>query len=491
MRRLFVCCDGTWNAPEDRRDGVPVPTNVLKLYNSVAPRDERDPRAPIPQLRYYHPGVGTGEGVLRRILDGITGTGLSENVRSAYKWLADHYQPGDEIYLVGFSRGAFTVRSLAGMIRCCGLPPEPSWPAVDEAFRVYRLPKGRARSEARRATFREAHPSDPNLKIHFLGVWDTVGALGIPHRLDWLFGWLAAGHRSNRFHDTALCDRVTHAVHALAADEMRSSFAPTLWTSDPLPHQTLKQVWFPGVHRDVGGGYKETALSDATLQWMMGEAAGVGAAFDAAMAAQLRPDCRGVLHDSLSGLMKFVGSQPRSLPCLDGAGTAPRYGQAVADAIRDRRAGPPISQAPYRPTLALLPGQSVEVRVYARDYWNETGVYLEAGRQYAFAVVDARQTWLDWTRQADANGYRGNLLQRLAGRLKRVPEANWFCLCGAVADALMPSVAGDPPPITQFAIGIGRTHACRQGGYLYLFANDVPGFYFNNRGSLLVRISCV
>ena len=112
MKRLFVCCDGTWNSPRDHQDGVPVPTNGLKFYNCVLPQDATDPRAPIVQLRYYHPGIGAGEGSLRSLWDGFTGTGLSQNIKTAYKWLSDHYDPGDQIFLLGFSRGAFTAQKL-------------------------------------------------------------------------------------------------------------------------------------------------------------------------------------------------------------------------------------------------------------------------------------------------------------------------------------------------------------------------------------------
>jgi len=113
MTRLFVCCDGTWNAPTDVQDGVPVPTNVVRFYNALADVDANGIR----QLRYYHPGVGTEEvSWLGRAWAGSTGAGLARNIKSAYYWLAENFRPGDEIYLLGFSRGAFTVRSLSGFL---------------------------------------------------------------------------------------------------------------------------------------------------------------------------------------------------------------------------------------------------------------------------------------------------------------------------------------------------------------------------------------
>jgi uncharacterized protein (DUF2235 family) len=117
MRNLVVCCDGTWNTPDQRHDGVPVPTNVVRLYNAVA---EQDGEGNL-QLSYYHTGVGTEGSWWQRIAGGSFGEGLGKNIQSAYKWLGVNYLPGDRIFLFGFSRGAYTVRSLGGMIASCGL----------------------------------------------------------------------------------------------------------------------------------------------------------------------------------------------------------------------------------------------------------------------------------------------------------------------------------------------------------------------------------
>src|SRR6266545_2814644 len=168
MRHLVVCCDGTWNTPDQMRGGVPAPTNVLRFYNAVEENES--------QLRYYHPGVGTGPGLLEHIEGGLLGKGLSDNIKSAYAWLAQTYEPGDAIYLLGFSRGAFTVRSLSGMIRRCGLPaalkdaePAEFWESIDDLFdTVYRA---------------KAPAAADTVPIEFLGVWDTVGSLGIPDSL--------------------------------------------------------------------------------------------------------------------------------------------------------------------------------------------------------------------------------------------------------------------------------------------------------------------
>lgn len=485
MKRLFVCCDGTWNSPRDIQDGVPVPTNVLKFYNCVLSQDTTDPRAPIAQLRYYHPGIGAGEGTLRRLWDGATGTGLSQNIKTAYKWLSDHYDPGDQIFLLGFSRGAFTVRSLSGMIYHCGLVSVPTWAEVEQAYDLYRLRPTRADTERKQATFRAEKKTDERRRIHFLGVWDTVGALGIPRKID----WLSIGSRRNRFHNTGLAPIVTHAFHAIAIDEMRSSFSPTLWTTCPPTVSELKQVWFTGVHADVGGGYKETELSDCTLKWMIEQAERCGAAMDDHMVGQIRGDCRGVLHDSLQGFFKFVGSQPRSMPDLDAPGMT-RFNETINGTVFDRRARPPIAQTPYRPSVLLAKGQSTTFTVYARDYWNWTGIFLEAGATYEFEV-DSTQIWKDAMIETNADGYRGNPIQWLFSWLKRFPGHPWFCLTGAVSDTGNPTVSGDPPPMTMLWIGTHATHTCHKEGYLYCFANDASGFYFNNRRAVTARITRV
>lgn len=119
MRRLIVCCDGTWNTPDQEHDGVPTPTNVVRFQNAFAEEGEKDGQK-VPQLRYYHPGVGTEGSWWEKALGGGVGVGLSKNIMSAYKWLSSEYQAGDDICLFGFSRGAYTVRSLSGMICSCG-----------------------------------------------------------------------------------------------------------------------------------------------------------------------------------------------------------------------------------------------------------------------------------------------------------------------------------------------------------------------------------
>ncbi|MES4908502.1 MULTISPECIES: DUF2235 domain-containing protein [unclassified Streptomyces] len=271
-KRLIVCCDGTWNTADQVEDRQLCPTNVTKLALAVADEDTAGNR----QCVYYHRGVGTSR--WDRLRGGAFGAGLSRNVLDAYRFLVDNYEPGDFLYFFGFSRGAFTARSAAGLVRNCGiLRPENSH-RIDEAWALYRNSADRPSGVAS-SLFRRAYSHDP--RIRFIGVWDTVGALGVPalgpRWLKPVVRWL--NHRYE-FHDTKLSTRVDGAFHALAIDEQRSAFEPTLWHQQPgADGQELKQVWFTGVHCDIGGGYPETPLSDITLLWMVDRAREYGLEF--------------------------------------------------------------------------------------------------------------------------------------------------------------------------------------------------------------------
>ncbi|MGW3729364.1 DUF2235 domain-containing protein [Streptomyces sp. NPDC000851] len=317
-KRLVVCCDGTWNFADQ-----PSKTNVTKVALSVRPGSA----AGKDQRVYYHRGVGTHR--WERLRGGAFGVGLSRNVIDAYRFLVETYEPDDELFLFGFSRGAFTARSLAGLVRNCGILRRDHADRVKEAWALYRdrieKPSGAASTLFRRSY---AHETE----IRFIGVWDTVGALGIPVPGP---GWLEpVVNRFNRrwaFHDTQLSSWVMGAFHALAIDEQRSAFRPTLWHQQAgaaAQGQELKQVWFAGSHCDVGGGHKETGLSDITLLWMVDQARRYGLEFDAeALSAagpsemkpdesidfRVRPDALGKLHPSRTALYRLAKPLHRPL----------------------------------------------------------------------------------------------------------------------------------------------------------------------------------
>jgi uncharacterized protein (DUF2235 family) len=278
-KRLVVCCDGTWNVPDERRTGVAAPTNVAKLALGVQIGEDAG------QCLHYEAGVGTTPD--ERVLGGAFGYGLSRNVRNCYRFLALNYEEGDELFLFGFSRGAYTARSLAGLIRNCGILKAKNVDQVDEAFDFYRDRTSATHPNTLASQlFRDMY-AHGDQDIDFIGVWDTVGALGIPVDLpgwDWLSQRVHGWETLWGFHDMQLSSHVKYAYHALAIDETREPYKPTMWTQDPAAAgQTLEQVWFSGVHTEVGGGSKDSGLSDIALLWMVEKATGCG--------LQFKPNC--------------------------------------------------------------------------------------------------------------------------------------------------------------------------------------------------------
>jgi uncharacterized protein (DUF2235 family) len=321
LKRLILCCDGTWNRADQEHNGTPCPTNVVKLAYRVA---KRDPEG-IPQVVMYDQGVGTGN-VVDRITGGAFGAGLEANIFNAYRFLIANYEPGDEIFLFGFSRGAYTARSIAGLIRKCGVLDRPHVSLYAEALRLYRDRNQHPDDDAP-VQFRADHSCNgrATIPIKCIGVWDTVGALGVPLR--GLRGWTG---RKHLFHDTELSGSVEFAFHALAIDERRTPFEPTLWYEKPKENQLVSQTWFPGVHSDIGGGYADSGLSDITLQWMMDNAALTGLAFDPAVlrAHPLNGTATGRLHNSKKGIYKLTRGMDRIL----GSG----HSQTIHPSARER-----------------------------------------------------------------------------------------------------------------------------------------------------------
>ncbi len=301
MKRLVICSDGTWNTPDQKDQGVVRPTNVVKVAECIAPRTPDGTE----QVVFYDEGVGTHWG-LDRLTGGAFGHGLSTNVKDAYRFLVCNYCDGDEIYLFGFSRGAYTVRSAVGLIRNCGILHKHEASRIPEAYALYRrrdAPPDAAESQAFRLKYsRQA-------RITCLGVWDTVGALGIPVRgLRWLT------RKRHQFHDVTLSRIVDHAYHALAIDERRRPFAPAIWHTQTALGQVVEQVWFAGVHSNVGGGYKDAGLSDLALEWMLAKAQDCGLAVSqTCVAGRLEPNHRGVLRNSKKGLYRLTGDWVRPM----------------------------------------------------------------------------------------------------------------------------------------------------------------------------------
>lgn len=259
-KRIVLCTDGTWDSSHNN-------TNVYKLFKALVQDAE--------QIAFYDDGVGADGLAIERLVGGAFGTGLFQKVKQGYAQIAHVYEAGDDLFIFGFSRGAYTARSIAGMITACGLPTQNfSNELVDTAFEAYRHKDQR---EQLLATLKDCNIC--KAQITMVGVWDTVGSLGIPS----VFGGVAP--LLYGFLDTSLNPNIRNAYHALAIDERRVEFPATLWTGQPAPGQTIEQVWFCGVHSDVGGGYSDdpqtgTALSDITLGWMIDRACALGLKID-------------------------------------------------------------------------------------------------------------------------------------------------------------------------------------------------------------------
>jgi uncharacterized protein (DUF2235 family) len=270
-KRIVFCSDGTWQEPLNN-------TNVYRLYKALAVSAD--------QVTYYDDGVGAGLTGLDHLLGGAFGQGLVQKIQDGYTKIAHVYEPGDQIFLFGFSRGAYTARSLAGMIASCGLPAGAFTDnCVTQAFAAYRDPVNRASILAGLGSCGLADAT-----IEMVGVWDTVGSLGIPA----IFG--GVDQKQYGFLDTNLHPDVKNAYQALAIDEVRAQFPATLWTSTPAPGQTMEQVWFSGCHGDVGGGTPQggpvdagTRLCDITLGWMAAKAQALGLTFNPAAALPSGP----------------------------------------------------------------------------------------------------------------------------------------------------------------------------------------------------------
>ena len=272
-KNIILCSDGTGNTAIKNRG-----TNVFKMFESIDLNGHRIDPTLDPQVAFYDDGVGTESFLPLKLLGGAFGFGLANNVRKLYMDLVRIYDPGDRIYLFGFSRGAFTVRTVAGLIAKCGILDREKLSTTNALRAVvrraystyrksYRTPLGqllhhRATDDNAMQRFKDAYSLPGDVRIRFIGVWDTVDAVGGPFRSADVIN--AVFHRF-KFPDRRLSDIVDRAAHALSIDEARADFAPVLWEAKP----NIEQVWFAGVHSNVGGGYPKQGMSLVTLNWMM------------------------------------------------------------------------------------------------------------------------------------------------------------------------------------------------------------------------------
>jgi uncharacterized protein (DUF2235 family) len=304
MKRIVICADGTWNV----RDQVPDkgktrhPSNVTKVARAVKSRSANG----VDQVVFYHDGIGTTGG-LDKYTGGAFGSGIEANIRDLYRFIVYNYDVGDELYLFGFSRGAFTVRSLAGFMNLVGLIQKDDDYYVPELYGCYENNYRPGSPEWQKA-FRKVRDAAPCPAITFIGVWDTVGALGAPGLLGQLFN-----KGKYQYHDVGLHPTILNGCQALAIDEQRKPFRPNIWTRPADWKGQLEQAWFAGVHGNVGGGYAPDGLANEALHWVVGKAESLGLEFDSTYLHYYTPCFNSVLQDSMSAVYKAMGPISRAI----------------------------------------------------------------------------------------------------------------------------------------------------------------------------------
>lgn len=426
MKRLVFCFDGTW-----QKLTQPNPTNIVLTAESVLPFVKDD----VAQVIFYDQGIGSGEHFGEHLLGGIFGIGIMDVLADAYRFLIFNHEPGDEIFVFGFSRGAFTARSFVGLLSTCGILDRRSAGQAHALIKHYETRKDTQawademmRYRAEFCTRVVVKPEEdawrvanvpgykagdaPLLQVAYVGVWETVGALGVP-------GWMHLStifDRKYRFHNTDLTSLVKYARHAVAVDERRLDYKPTLWTNiDKLnadrgsvsasPEAPYQQKWFPGGHGAVGGGGDRRGLTDEALEWV----------WEGALAA-------GLVLDTTKG-SRVYGLSPNPLEWLNPI-SAP-MGWSIGEIaerlqIRADRKGPDRIE---------------DVAIITQRRWQAPANLLPEGALYRPATLKARADQLDavpavdWSNAGNAPGdytmyvvQAGDTLTKLAKRFYGDPS---------------------------------------------------------------------
>ena len=524
-KQIVVCMDGTWNDPVAR-------TNVYRLFQML-PGDERlvEEDGPIRShlakrddglVAFYVESIGNG-GRTQGLLGGTQGIGLHDCMIDAYLLVSQVYERGDKIWLFGFSRGAWAARCLGAFIARSGLIPAANAEgndAADQAEKVW-LNYKEGRGMKRGGRFWGHHDETP---IRMIGVWDTVGELGVPE-----FTGLHLVDRDElrylKFTNRELSPRIEHGRQALAIDEERADFPPTLWDE----REGIKQVWFPGAHGDVGGGYDNHGLADAALEWMVQEVNDLAAGLHLSpgqLSEALAPNPLEDRHDETRGpVWRTRPIKEREVP--DDAELHP----GVLQRLRERADYRPKALADVAPCADFyqddqpLPEErlqqeredlpfrklpvdgSTRFPAYARKWWNASGVEVDVGETYR---IEASGTWVDQGTPAGADGYESTAwFLQLAKRNRRLQERPWFALIAAIhprpdLEAHNPYFESMLAGLVESAIsGVARIddesslvatpNGCEieieEPGFLYFFANDSAYSYGNNTGFLMVEVT--
>ncbi len=392
-KNIIVLSDGT-----GQEGGRGHDSNVYKLMRMLEDRTER-------QMVFYDQGIGTDG---RAVSGNIAGLGFSENILQCYQFIYENYNAGDKIYLFGFSRGAATVRSLANFIHYFGILPKSRPELIQEAYDIYKMGRAESTREPEETSnipllagasqianavsetisrgetlnekanqFVHAHPNQW-ASIEFLGVWDTVPALGLPAAvIDTFVNYIPSW--KHRYHDFRLHPSVKNAYHALSIDDDRKWFQPTIWDSFNENYQKVEQVWFSGAHTDVGGGFHEAGLSDITLEWMVQKAVAHGVklymrsirywnfciAPDATDEIHLPREGAGRVYPQLQRTWSAHAQETFGAPTihqsvLDRAERVPGYEPWILKAFPEHKIAPWIESFDYE-------GEQISIRDYDED----------------------------------------------------------------------------------------------------------------------------
>jgi uncharacterized protein (DUF2235 family) len=511
-KRLIICCDGTWQ----KTDSL-YPTNVAKMIQAIPVSSEN--------LVFYGEGVGTGD-FADRILGGALGWGLDKNIQDAYRFLSSNYSTGDQIYLFGFSRGAYTVRSLVGLIRAIGMLPRSGIRKIPAAYKAYQDTKGafsdQIESDRQKIKLRETDllqkfrqdlvdqygdDYQEEVEITFLGCWDTVGALGIPDQIPWLPLDQILNHKY-QFHNTQLSSKILNARHAVSIDESRKEFDFTRMDPAANSSNQVKQVWFPGTHGCIGGGTKvNSPLSNSALLWMMEEvkALPLGLSFDVAKIEDgVQTDPTIFFANDHSFLFTPHDRQILATETLHPS-VQQRWQACPWYRPKTLTSEPFQSQLGNSPDLSsvgiLAVGKKARFAVMAQESENLTSILIEKGGTYAISV-SSMQVWQDaqisstavgWKiARSDDNDHEWIIqsietqkistalakVYQLSKNLSRVPKAEWM--------ELVVEIAGE-----KYRIGsdLSVSFTAATGGELIAYANDASTLYQNNQGWIFATIT--
>jgi len=512
-KRILILCDGTWNDLEMR-----YITNVGWLAQLLQAEGKTKSGSKIPQLIYYDDGVAAHDEGLQRFINGAFGGGLERNIYEAYRFLVFNYQRGDEVCLFGFSRGAYTVRSLAGMIERVGLAKKSRMKDIPQAMKAYR-----GDSDQQKA-FKQKTGSE-SIPVKLLACWDTVGARGMPDKIPWLSidEWMK---KQYEFHNLMPGTCVENGLHAVAMHEKRKEFTQTPMRSNPdRLDQTIVERWFPGDHGCVGGGsWEKRGLSNRCLKWMIqqSKACGVDLGIDSKKLDKTHPSDASIYfyHEVKLPYSKRNRTLPKNLDSFDisaiqrtieGGRETPSIKKLVdasPNAANELKLRNPLKKKTHLPV-----GATADFQIQSSLKRQKSRVEVHEGERYEFEASPC-QVWKDggfdpcsplgwnlseksellhpWVKgkPADVN-FVNSVLIRGASSKKLVKEASWFEWVVSVDGENFLKLNTDGGTKNQ---PYRATLDIVKKGTLEFAANDLAsrwGFidkYDNNRGWIWVRI---